>query len=347
MKVVSVVGTRPNFMKLAPLARALKNTKHTHVILHTGQHYDKSMSGSFFSGLDIPEPDYNLDTGSGCLTDRLADMIVLIMDVLCSELPDLVLVYGDCNSTLAGALAAVQNKFPVMHIEGGIRNNSLLVPETLNRLIVDRISCLNLCACQHDLDNILRDNMNGVLVGDLMMDQFLLDDTGWSESGYALLTLHRPSNVDNEHRFKRILSEIGKSGKRILWPTHPRVSSKYGNLPLPENIDVILPQPYNDMMSLVKGSDIVITDSGGLQKEAYWAHKPCIVILDDATWPQIRETDNQSFIDDSNIQYLPELINNFKGSNNHPNIFGDGNAAARIVEVIDNYDLSTAFNYKT
>lgn len=348
MKLISIVGTRPNFTKLAPLAKALKKTKHKHLILHTGQHYDNNMSQLFFDELGIPRPDYGLDSGSGCLTDRLADMLVPVSDILCSELPDLVLVYGDCNSTLAGALASVQNKFPIAHIESGIRNNSLLIPEMLNRIIVDRISSINLCSCEQDILNLKRENINGHLVGDLMKDQLMqqLGDNNPVTGNYHVLTMHRPRNVDDEKILMKILRAIVRSDKTVYWPTHPRARKMLKNIKgLGNKIRIVEPKGYPEFIEMMRHADKIITDSGGVQKEAYWLKKPCIVLYDETPWPQIFETGNMVLVSGEGDR-LEWALNEFQGTMRFPNIFGDGHAADKMIDVIDNYDLSTAFDFE-
>lgn len=345
MKLLSIIGTRPNIIKLAPVHKAIVKNKHQHIILHTGQHYDDTMSKNLFEDLELPEPDYNLGIGPGSLSTKLSSMISTITDILCKELPDMVIVYGDVVSSLAGAIASVQNHFPVAHIEAGIRNNDMKITEHFNRVIIDRISQLNFCATVTDHNNLINENLQNTskLVGDVMKDLFLMHSTK-SKSNHVLLTLHRPENVDDRDKFESIIKAIEQIDKKVIWPIHHRARgalARYG-MTVNGNIKLIEPQSYTDMCKLMFESSLVITDSGGVPKEAYWAKKPCIILFDDIAWPDIFATENQ-IIMRGNYGDISGLVDNFKGSMLHPNLFGEGDAADCIIKIIEDTNLNDIF----
>jgi len=345
MKLLSIIGTRPNIIKLAPVHKAIVKNDHCHVILHTGQHYDDTMSKNMFDDLELPEPDYNLGIGPGSLSTKLSSMISPITDILCKELPDMVIVYGDVVSSLAGALAAVQNHFPVAHVEAGIRNNNMKITEHFNRVIIDRISQLNFCATVTDHNNLINENLmdTSKLVGDVMKDLFLMK-APFTRTDHILLTIHRPENVDDRDKFESIIKALEQIDSKVIWPIHHRSRSalaRYG-MTVNGNIELIEPQTYNNMCKLIYESSMVITDSGGIPKEAYWAHKPCIILFDDIAWPEIFETGNQIIVR-GDYQNIPELIENFPGSMRHPNLFGDGDAAECIIKIIEGTNLNEIF----
>ena len=348
MKFISIVGTRPNIIKLAPMHQAITDNGHEHVILHTGQHYDDNMSSNLFKELKLPEPDYNLGLGSGWLSQQFASGVCPIADILNAENPDMTLIYGDVVSSLAGAIASVQNHHPIAHIEAGIRNNSMLITEHFNRIIIDRIAQLNFCVSQTDYENLQAEDLGRTahIVGDVMKDLSLTAPMpkGNRETGHILLTLHRPENVDDPKKFHRILQALEKIGRKVVWPIHPRSRHALAKLGVTPNgkIELIEPQSYTEMTVLLRDCSMVITDSGGLQKEAYWAHKPCIVVYDDIVWPEIFETGNQCIVRD-NFEDIPELVREFSGSIKHPTLFGAGDASQRIVKIIEDTDLNEIF----
>jgi len=339
MKFISIIGTRPNIIKLAPMHKAIVNAGHTHIIIHTGQHYSDTMSRSLMVAFGLPEPDYELGLHGGWLTGMLSSMLQPIGDILNKELPDMVFVYGDVVSSLAGALSSVQNQHPVSHIEAGTRNHDMRITEHFNRVLIDRVSQLNFCSTIDDHSNLVDEGMvnKSFLVGDVMKDVFLSMPTKKQcNTDYILLTMHRPENVDEKTKLMKIFDNLGKVDSKIVFPAHPRTWAriKRFGIDIPDNIDVIEPTNYKQMCDLIFNSRLVITDSGGLQKEAYWAYKPCVVLFDGVTWPGIFHSGNQAIVRESDYSNLPVLCSEFLGSINHPNLFGDGHASEKIVKII-------------
>jgi len=339
-KIVSVIGTRPNIIKMAPLHKELLARGHKHVIVHTGQHYDNNMSKDLFTEFDLPEPDYELGVKSGHLTTRLSNMLMPITDILAVELPDWVLVYGDTLSSLAGGLASVQNRFKTAHVEAGIRNDNMLITEHFDRVILDRICQLNFCATELDYLTLRNECIGKTArqVGDVMYDLFLAMGKTTSNHNLedrVLMTLHRPENVDDPARLQTILDMIGDSQSKVIWPIHPRakLNLKRYNIRVPANLELTEPRNYHDMAYLLQNCHLVITDSGGLQKEAYWAKKPCIVVFNDVVWHGIFQTGNQAVV--KNLADLPGLILSFRGTIHYPNLFGDGTACKQIVDELE------------
>lgn len=309
-KVVTIVGARPQFIKAAPVSRVLRKAGHTEVLVHTGQHYDESMSAIFFLELEIPEPDVNLEIGSGPHGLQTAQMIMSIEKVLLAEKPDWVLIYGDTNSTLAGALAAVKLHIPVAHVEAGLRSFNRQMPEEYNRVIADHCSDLLFCPTQTAVGNLTKEGITqGVhLVGDVMYDSllysiqlaekrsYILEKLKLKPKSYALATVHRAENTDDNDRLISIFQafeRIGQNGLTIIVPLHPRTKKSIKDLNLKtqkSKINVIDPVGYLDMLLLEKNASIILTDSGGIQKEAYWFKVPCITLRDETEWVETLES---------------------------------------------------------
>ncbi len=302
MKVVSIIGARPQFIKCAPVSRALRNVA-DEVLVHTGQHYDDSMSGVFFRELDIADPDYHLGIGSGSHGRQTGDMLKRIEDVLLRETPDLVLVYGDTNSTLAGALAAVKLHLPVVHVEAGLRSFNRSMPEEINRVLTDQVSSLLLCPTDTAVENLRREGVTeGVhLVGDVMYDALLdsvekakqtstiLERLGVKSGAYLLATVHRAENTDHITKLGGImaaLNQIAAPDRVIVFPVHPRTRKQLVRLSFQPSahLRLIDPVSYLDMVRLESDAQSIITDSGGIQKEAYWLGVPCITLREETEW---------------------------------------------------------------
>lgn len=300
MKVVTIVGARPQFIKAAPVCRELRKA-HREVLVHTGQHYDDAMSAVFFRELDIPEPDYNLGVGSGTHGEQTGEMLKRIEAVLLTERPDWVLVYGDTNSTLAGALAAAKLHIPVAHVEAGLRSFNRNMPEEINRVLTDHVSTLLFCPTQTAVDNLAREGITeGVhLVGDVMYEALLwaaeraraqstiLERLGLSEKGYLLATVHRAENTDDPARLQAILDAFRVIDEPIVFPVHPRTQARLSVLGFDLNVphlQLIPPVGYLDMVRLEQAARAILTDSGGIQKEAYWLGVPCITLRDETEW---------------------------------------------------------------
>ncbi len=306
MKIVTIVGARPQFIKCAPVSRELRK-EHEEILVHTGQHYSYNLSGVFFEELHIPAPDYNLGVGSNTHGKQTADILVKAEEVLIKEKPDLAMLYGDTNSTLAGALAASKLHIKIAHVEAGPRNYDRRTPEEVNRLMVDHVSDLLFCPTEAAVDNLRMEGIvDGVYnVGDVMADAMeyyrtiangrggIADDLGLKKGGYMVVTVHRPVNTDNRDNMASIIEALGESGKEIIFPVHPRTRKflqNYGLLnKIPDNVRLIEPLSYLDMLKLMGGAEKIITDSGGMQKEAYMMGMPCITLRENTEWAETLE----------------------------------------------------------
>ncbi|HOF97639.1 MAG TPA: UDP-N-acetylglucosamine 2-epimerase (non-hydrolyzing), partial [Methanoculleus sp.] len=306
MKIVSIVGARPQFIKCAPVSRELRK-EHEEILVHTGQHYDHGMSAVFFEELAIPEPDYNLGIGSGTHGRQTGAMLGAIEDVLEKEEPEIVLVYGDTNSTLAGALAAAKMHVPVAHVEAGLRSFDRRMPEEVNRVLTDHASDILFCPTATAVRNLATEGVTeGVfLVGDVMVDAMnhnraiaeersrILEDAGVRPGEYLVVTVHRPSNTDSRENMAAIIGALGEAGVPVVFPVHPRTRKfllGYDLLAaMPENIRITEPLGYLDMLRLMAHAKKILTDSGGVQKEAYMLGVPCITLRENTEWVETVE----------------------------------------------------------
>lgn len=353
MKILTVVGARPQFVKAAVLSRIIANrTGVDEVLVHTGQHYDANMSDIFFEEMEIPKPKYNLDVNSlshGAMTGR---MLEKIEEVLTIEKPDLLLVYGDTNSTLAGALAAKKMHIPVAHVEAGLRSFNMQMPEEINRILTDRISDFLFCPTQAAIDNLKAEGFDNFenqyfLSGDVMQDAALfyknkanlnsevLHNIG--DEPFVLCTIHRQENTDHPERLKSIvdaLNEINES-KKVVMTVHPRTKKIMENSGLQINFTCIDPVGYLDMILLLQKCDLVMTDSGGLQKEAYFFHKPCITLRDQTEWVELVENGFNRVVgvDSKKIQ---EAYTHFASANLNfeKELYGGGAAGVNIINTL-------------
>ncbi len=355
MKVISIVGARPQFIKAALLSKLLRQ-RHQEVLVHTGQHYDENMSEVFFREMEIPEPEYNLEVGSGPHGEQTAEMLVRIERVLMAEKPDVVLIYGDTNSTLAGALAAVKLCIPVAHIEAGLRSFNRTMPEEINRVLADRASDLLFCPTVTAVENLRREGItNGVhLVGDVMYDAALyfgqlagrrsqiLSRLGLREGEYLLATVHRPHSTDEAAHLKEILTGLASTHERIVFPVHPRTRrfvEEHGLEPLladARNVLAIDPVSYLDMLQLEKHARAILTDSGGVQKEAYFFGVPCITMRTETEWVET-VADGWNCLVGSDAKAIAEAIRAFAPQGPRNNHYGDGKACERIVAVLEQF----------
>jgi UDP-GlcNAc3NAcA epimerase len=305
VKIVTVVGVRPEFIKAAPVGRALRNAGYRDVLVHTGQHYDDAMAEVFFRELEIPKPDFNLEVGSGSHGFQTGQMLMRLELVLEKEKPDWVLIYGDTNSTLAGALAASKLRLPLAHVEAGMRSYNRAMPEEVNRVLADHASTMLFCATRTGVENLRREGITrGVrLVGDVLYDALqmflpvarrrsrILEELGVAPRGYALLTAHRAETVDSDGRLTKLLAQVGKLGLPVVFPVHPRTRKRIESLGLLEtlaaSLRVVPPVGYFDMLVLEAEARVVLTDSGGVQREAFFLSVPSIILRNETEWPEL------------------------------------------------------------
>ena len=283
MRIFSIVGARPQFIKLAPLSAGLAGL-HEEYIVHTGQHYDYAMSEKIFLDLGIRKPDIHLGTGSGSQAAQTGEMMIKLETVMIEKKPDIIIVFGDTNSTLAGALAASKLNIPIIHIEAGLRSYNRSMPEEINRIVADHVSKYLFVPTQTAVDILKKEGLeeNTFFTGDIMVDTMknnieialqkstVISDLKLENKEYNLLTLHRNYNVDNTDILEHILDQLGQLGEKIIFPVHPRTRKMLTtNYSVPENIQIIEPQGYLDFIALEHSAKRIITDSGGIQKEAY------------------------------------------------------------------------------
>jgi len=357
-KVVSVVGVRPNFVKLAALSDFLDNN-YDHIIIHTGQHYDFELSAMFFKCLKLPPPRYNLDVESGTHGYQLGEMIKRIEEVLLKEKPKLVIVYGDANSTAAGALAAVKLHVRVAHVEAGYRDYDKSLPEEINRLVTDHVSDLLFAPTKTTVDNLKRENIQGKihLTGDVMVDVLInykdvadckskiLDTLEVHPQKYVLVTFHREGNTENRKRISRIVQALNRLSHEftLVFPMHPRTKKAlerfglYDKLANSDNIRITSPLNYLDFVKLEKNAWKIITDSGGVQKEAYVFGVPCITLLNTTGCMETVEEGWNQLVD-VNVQRVIASMKTFNlGSNSPRESLGKGDAAIKISKLIASY----------
>lgn len=345
-KIVSIVGARPNFIKLAALDPYLREN-FNHIIVHTGQHYDYELSKNFFDELSIPAPNYNLEVGSLPANDQIELIKSKCQKVLKKEKPDLVLVYGDTNSTVGGAQAYQVAKIPLAHVEAGVRSFDESMPEEINRKTVDHLSNILFCPSQLAVENLKNEGIgeNVYFTGDTMYevllkvkpDQSILSKLGIRPKEYYFATIHRQENADNPKRLKTLIKILSKLEKKVIFPLHPRterslssVKEDYGN------IMFIDPVNFKNSISLQQNSIMILTDSGGIQKEAYWLKVPCITLRDHTEWPET-VTSGWNRLVGSNKILIKEAISNFVKPNKHPDLYGDGDASLKIYRILKNY----------
>jgi len=352
MKVVTIVGARPQFIKAAPVSHFLRQA-HREVLVHTGQHYDDAMSAVFFRELAIPEPDYNLGIGSGPHGAQTGQMLSAVEEVLLAEKPDWALVYGDTNSTLAGALAACKLRVPIAHVEAGLRSFNREMPEEHNRVLTDHCADLLFCPSQTAVDNLANEGIRqGVqLVGDTMFDavrQFrelarersrILESLGLSPDSYLLATVHRPYNTDAPEQLGIILQAFAEIGEPIVFPVHPRTQRNIAKLSetlhrpaVARNVRLIEPVGYLDMLMLEGNARLILTDSGGMQKEAFWLSVPCVTLRPETEWVETVESGWNRLAWDG-VEPILEAVRR-PWPVEPPPRFGDGQASRRIVDAL-------------
>lgn len=353
MKVVSVVGARPQFVKAAVVSRALR-AGHVEIVVHTGQHYDADMSESLFRDLELAQPDVNLGVGSAPHAEQTAEMMRGLEPLALAQRPDGFIVYGDTNSTLAGALVAAKLAYPdgsrpwLAHVEAGLRSFNRSMPEERNRVVTDHLSDLLLAPTATALRNLEREGLatRAVLVGDVMVDAFNwaspraddhLPPTAADLPGFLLLTLHRPENVDEPERLGKLLAAL-PSDRPVVFPIHPRTKASLvrGGIGLPSQVRAMGPVGYLEMVALERAASAIITDSGGVQKEAYLAGIPCITFRRETEWPETVEAGWNCLVSDgSGLRDALADAAFLDRRRPRPDVFGGGNAAERVVSALE------------
>ena len=384
MKICTIIGARPQFIKAAPVSRAIAEHNHlAEIIIHTGQHFDADMSDVFFKELNIPKPDYNLGINSsshGAMTGR---MLEKIEEILIKENPDYVLVYGDTNSTLAGALAAVKLHIPIAHVEAGLRSFNREMPEEHNRVLTDHCADILFCPTETAVNNLRNEGFTNIVtnpsplipnpyslplvtnVGDTMYDAVLrfseiaqrrstiLEDLEIKPKEYLLATVHRPYNTDIPENLESIISAFLEINEPIIFPVHPRTRQKLNSLPAhqlksssthqfasspAQQLKSLIPIPpvgYLDMLILEQNARVILTDSGGMQKEAYFFGAPCVTMRTETEWVETVEA-VWNIVVGADREKIVEAVRSFKTDNPRPELYGDGSAAEKIVKILRN-----------
>jgi UDP-N-acetylglucosamine 2-epimerase len=348
MKIVTVVGARPQFIKCAPVSRLLRQSARE-ILVHTGQHYDANMSASFFEQLGIPDPDRNLGAGSGSHGAQTGEMLRGIERILLDEKPDAVLVYGDTNSTLAGALAASKLLIPVAHVEAGLRSFNKSMPEEQNRIVTDHLSTLLFCPTQTAIDNLTREGITaGVhLSGDVMYDALIvnaeiasrtssiLHELNLAPNEYLMATVHRAESTDNPEVLGRLVdafNQLCERGERIVFPVHPRTRPRLAAFTLHERVAIVDPVAYLDMLQLERNARMILTDSGGVQKEAFWLSTPCVTLRNETEWVETVRA-GWNVLAGSDIEAIVAAVEKMNArAGETADVPEDGKASERIVE---------------
>lgn len=345
MKIATIVGARPQFIKAATVSRAVNSTNGIEeIIIHTGQHYDANMSDVFFKELNIPKPRYNLGVGSSHHGRQTAHMLEGIEEILIREEPDRVLVYGDTNSTIAGALAASKLHIPIAHVEAGLRSYNRRMPEEINRIATDHISDLLFAPTLNAMNILEKEDLKerSFFSGDVMYDSILYfksiseenvnlsDITNIKAGGYYLATIHRAENTDDLNRLQEIFMAFSELDLPVIIPLHPRTRNILDEISYRSNVRIINPVGYLEMVALLSNCVKVFTDSGGLQKEAYFLQKPCITLREETEWPETLEGNWNITAGADRLKILEKVQQNSFGPQYHH--FGDGNAAGKIIQ---------------
>jgi len=349
VKIVSIVGARPQFIKAAAVSRELR-AQHVEILVHTGQHYDYEMSGVFFAGLEMPPPDVNLGVGSGSHGAQTGAMLKGVEDVLVSEEPDYLLIYGDTNSTLAGALAAAKLSIPVAHVEAGLRSFNRGMPEEINRVVADHLSDVLLCPSSTAASNLASEGItkNVHVVGDVMLDVLnwakqrvdrnrpeVMERLGLTKGSYLVATVHRSENTDDVSCLSRILDAFNSLDERVIFPVHPRTRKAIADADfrVKPHVHLIDPVGYLEMVALTDSSRLVLTDSGGLQKEAYWLGVPCVTLREETEWVETVETGWNTLAGSDSATILG-AVRSFARPSLRPSLYGNGCAAKACVSLL-------------
>jgi UDP-GlcNAc3NAcA epimerase len=351
MKIASVVGVRPQFVKASVVSRELRKN-HEEILIHTGQHYDYEMNKIFFEELCIPEPDYYLGVGSGLHGYQTGEMLRKIEEIFITEKPDLVLTYGDTNSTLAGALAASKLGIKNAHVESGLRSFDRSMPEEINRILTDHCSDILFCPTQNAVNNLKKEGIteNVYLTGDVMVDSLLfnkeiaeaqssiLSDLNLKNKDYLVATIHRASNTDNKEHLLNIIEAFQELNENIVFPVHPRTEKLLKNYglydSLSSSVTLIEPLGFLDFIKLMNHAKMILTDSGGVQKEAYILKVPCVTLRENTEWTETIE-DGWNILVGSDKNKIVKIVKEFEVSANiHQNRYGDGNTGIVIESII-------------
>ena len=348
---MTIIGARPQFIKCSPVSKQLKN-HFKEILVHTGQHYDENMSRFFFDELKIKKPDYNLNVGSGSHAVQTANIMIRLEKVVKKNNPDLIIVYGDTNSTLAGSLVGAKLNIPIVHIEAGLRSFNKNMPEELNRICTDHYSEILFCPGKIAVNNLKKEGItkNVFLVGDVMKDAVLQNikriDSKTIRNKYNLntneeycfFTLHRQENTDDLKRLSKIIKMLQLTELKIIFPIHPRTKKiiKSSSIKLPKNVFIIEPVGYLESLAFQKNSQIVITDSGGIQKEACFLGIPCITLRDETEWIETVQKGYNTIVgtDTEKFKMALEKYSNKKKFFSSNNLYGDGKAAEKIVKIL-------------
>jgi len=353
MKILTIIGARPQFIKAAPLSAELRKT-HEEILVHTGQHYDSNMSKVFFDELRIPMPDIQLSVGAGSHAAQTSSMMVGIEDAVLDVKPDMVLVYGDTNSTIAGALVASKLCIPIVHVEAGLRSFDRTMPEEVNRVVTDHLSSVLLAPSEAAVANLLAEGISAGVhsVGDIMADSVrifskqsqeqstILDRLMLSPNDYVLGTLHRASNTDSIENLVSIFKGLSASDHKVVIPLHPRTRKVVDSnqISVGDNVRFVDPVGYLDMLQLVMNSTGVITDSGGLQKEAYYMGVRCLTMRENTEWVETLENGWNELVETdvtkitNSLDRLSHVLNS-----DRPVLYGDGYSAEKMVKVIEDF----------
>jgi len=352
MRVISVVGARPQFIKAAPVCKALRQS-HEEILVHSGQHYDYAMSDVFFEQLGIPKPDFNLAVGSGSHGRQTGEMLGMLEELFLEKAPDVVLVYGDTNTTLAAGISAAKAGIPVAHVEAGLRSFNKSMPEEVNRVLVDHVSELLLCPTDAAVANLAAEGIvDGVeLVGDVMLDtaRFFsersgstdaLERFGVREGEYFLATVHRAATSDSAQRLESIVRAFSRLDRPVLWAVHPRTAKNIEAFGLGEileradHVRTVPPTSYIDTVALLRGAAGLLTDSGGMQKEAYFFEVPCVTLRDETEWVETVEL-GWNRLAGTDEDAIVAAASDLPRPSSHPDVYGHGHAADAIVAALE------------
>ncbi len=354
MKLVTIVGARPQFIKAGPFSRAVR-ARHTEILVHTGQHYDPQLSDVFFEELSLPRPDYHLGVGSGTHGRQTGQILERVEEVLRKERPDAVVIYGDTNSTLAGALAAAKLGIPVAHIEAGLRSFVRDMPEEINRIVADRISTWLFAPTQNAMENLQREGVevaegSGIayLTGDIMFDALrqnaelaqersrAVENMHLTPGGYVLATIHRAANTDDVAKLGEIFDALALLREPVIVPLHPRTKAALlgTDIEVESPVRIVDPVGYLDMLQLQRNARMVLTDSGGVQKEAYLLGVPCVTMRDETEWVETL-VDQWNVLAGADCERILRAARRPHPTGTPPAVFGDGHAAEKMVAILE------------